>query len=25
MPTTRAKSFMPAGMRARQFNFGRRR
>jgi RecG-like helicase len=24
MPTTRAKSFMPAGMRARQFNFGRR-
>jgi RecG-like helicase len=25
MPTGRAKSFMPAGMRARQFNFGRRR
>jgi RecG-like helicase len=24
-PTGRAKSFMPAGMRARQFNFGRRR
>ena len=25
MPTARAKSFMPAGMRARQFNFGGRR
>ena len=25
MPTGRAKTFMPAGMRARQFNFGRRR
>lgn len=25
MPTARAKSFMPAGTRARQFNFGRRR
>jgi transcription-repair coupling factor (superfamily II helicase) len=25
MPTGRAKSFMPTGMRARQFNFGRRR
>lgn len=24
-PTGRARSFMPAGMRARQFNFGRRR
>jgi RecG-like helicase len=24
MPTARAKSFMPPGMRARQFNFGRR-
>jgi transcription-repair coupling factor (superfamily II helicase) len=25
MPTGRAKTFMPTGMRARQFNFGRRR
>jgi RecG-like helicase len=25
MPTGRAKTFMPTGMRARQFNYGRRR
>jgi hypothetical protein len=25
MPTARAQTFLPAGMRARQFNFGRSR